>query len=59
MGQARLLWFTLAGIVMGYRLMHPFAMLAYILGPHHLHESWDISLRARLDAKAIKEQHES
>ena len=44
---------------MGYLLMNFFAMLAYILGPHHLHESWDISLRARLDAEAIKEQHES
>ena len=47
MGHARLIWFTLAGIVMGYLLMHPFAMLAYILGPHHPHESWDISLWAR------------
>ena len=47
MGQARLIWFTLAGIVMGYLLMHPFAMLAYILGPHHPHESWDFSLWAR------------
>ena len=55
----RLVWFTLAGIVMGYLLMNFFAMLASILGPHHLHESWDTSLRARLDAEAIKEQHES
>ncbi|MDO9532386.1 MAG: hypothetical protein Q7O12_09665 [Deltaproteobacteria bacterium] len=27
--------------------MHPFAMLAYILGPHHPHGSWDFSLWAR------------
>jgi signal transduction histidine kinase len=46
MRQARLIWFTLAGIVMGYLLMHPFAMLAYMLGPHHPHGSWDISLWA-------------
>ena len=59
MGSARLLWFTLAGIVMGSLLVHPFAMLAYILGPHHPYGSWDFSLWARLDAEAIKEQHES
>lgn len=27
------LWFTLAGMVVGYLLVHPFAMLAYSLGP--------------------------
>lgn len=43
----RLILFTLAGMVAGYFLMHPFAMLAYILGPHHPHESWDISLWTR------------
>ena len=59
MGQARLLLSALAGIVMGYLLMNLFAMLASILGPHHLHVSWDFSLRARLDTKATKEQHES
>jgi signal transduction histidine kinase len=47
MGQARLILFTLAGIVIGYLLMHPFAMLAYILGPHHPHDFWDFSLWAR------------
>lgn len=40
----RLILFTLAGMVAGYLLMHPFAMLAYILGPHHPHEPWDTSL---------------
>jgi signal transduction histidine kinase len=43
----RLLLFTLAGMVAGYLLMHPFAMLSYILGPHHPHGSWDFSLWAR------------
>ncbi len=33
MGHSRLIWFTLAGIILGYLLMHPFAMLAYALGP--------------------------
>lgn len=32
---ARLIWFTLAGVVAGYLLMHPFAMLAYVLSPQH------------------------
>ncbi|MFH1594922.1 MAG: hypothetical protein ABIG94_00925 [Pseudomonadota bacterium] len=35
MGYLRLIWFTLGGIVLGYLLMHPFAMLAYVLGPQH------------------------
>jgi signal transduction histidine kinase len=35
MGYRRLIWFTLAGIVVGYLLMHPFAMLAYVLDPQH------------------------
>ena len=36
--------FTLAGIVAGYLLMHPFAMLAYTLGPQSLHTPMDISI---------------
>jgi signal transduction histidine kinase len=36
MGYPRLIWFTLGGIVAGYLLMHPFAMLAYVLGPQHM-----------------------
>lgn len=36
--------FTLAGIVAGYLLMHPFAMLAYILGPQSPHTPMDISI---------------
>lgn len=44
MGYARLIWFTVAGIVMGYLLMHPFAMLAYLLGPQHPHAPMGIKL---------------
>jgi signal transduction histidine kinase len=36
---SRLTLFTLAGMLGGYLLMHPFAMLAYVLGPHHPHAS--------------------
>ncbi len=43
----RVIIFTLAGMVLGYLLMHPFAMLAYILGPYHFHEPWDFSLWVR------------
>lgn len=42
----RLILFLLAGMVVGYLLMHPFAMLAYILGPHPPHESLEVSLWA-------------
>ncbi len=47
MGYARLIWFTLAGIVAGYLLMHPFAMLAYVLGPQHPHSTMEFSLGGR------------
>jgi hypothetical protein len=43
-GKARIVWFTLAGMVVGYLLMHPLAMLAYILDPQHPHVLLDISL---------------
>ncbi len=33
MRHTRLIWFSLAGVIMGYLLMHPFAMLAYALDP--------------------------
>jgi signal transduction histidine kinase len=42
----RLIIFILAGMAAGYILMHPFAMLAYMLGPHHPQGSWDASLWA-------------
>jgi len=37
------LWFTLAGMVVGYILVHPFAMLAYSLGPRLPHLPMDFS----------------
>lgn len=44
MGYPRLIWFTLGGIVAGYLLMHPFAMLAYPLGPQHPYTLMGIKL---------------
>jgi signal transduction histidine kinase len=44
MGYRRLIWFTLAGIVVGYLLMHPFAMFAYLLGPQPPHTLMGIKL---------------
>ena len=43
----KMIWFTLGGVLAGYLLVHPFAMLAYILGPQHPHEPWDFSLWGR------------
>jgi signal transduction histidine kinase len=40
-GMGRLAWFTLAGAGVGFLLLHPFAMLAYTLGPQHTHLSLD------------------
>jgi len=40
----RLICFTLAGAVAGYLLMHPFAMLAYTLGPQNPYAPMDISI---------------
>ena len=34
MGKSKIIWFTLAGMLLGYLLIHPFAMLANTLGPH-------------------------
>ncbi len=33
MGKSKIIWFTLAGMLVGYILVHPFAMLANTLGP--------------------------
>ena len=44
---SRIAWFTLGGMLAGYVLVHPFAMLAYILGPQHPHEPWDFTLWGR------------
>ncbi len=41
------LWFTLAGVAGGYALLHPFAMLAYILDPQHAPVPLNISLWGR------------
>lgn len=43
----QLLWFTLAGMAAGYLLVHPFAMLAYTLGPHHQTAPLDFSVWGR------------
>ncbi len=37
MSKSKILWFTLAGMLVGYLLIHPFAMLASILGPRLPH----------------------
>jgi len=47
MHYGRLIWYGLAGAIIGYALMHPFAMLAYILGPQHPHSPLDVSLWGR------------
>jgi len=44
MGYGRLMWFSLAGIVVGYLLMHNFAMLAYVLDPQHPQASLGINV---------------
>jgi signal transduction histidine kinase len=43
----QLAWFTLAGMGLGYLLVHPFAMLAYILGPQHTYVPMDFSFWGR------------
>jgi signal transduction histidine kinase len=35
--KSRIIWFTLAGMLLGYLLVHPFAMLANTLGPRLSH----------------------
>lgn len=37
MKKSGIIWFTLAGMLLGYLLMHPFAMLANALGPRLSH----------------------
>ncbi len=44
----RILWFTLGGMLVGYFLLHPFAMLAYTIRPHHeIQVPMDMPLWAR------------
>lgn len=38
-----IVWFTLAGMALGYLCIHPFATLSYILGPHP-HTPLDVNL---------------
>jgi signal transduction histidine kinase len=47
MGYRRLIWSTLAGTIAGYLLMHPFAMLAYVLGPQYSIPALDYTLWGR------------
>jgi len=37
MQKTKIIWFTLAGMLLGYLLIHPFAMLANTLGPRLSH----------------------
>ncbi len=46
-GRMAWLWFSLAGMVAGYLLVHPFAMLAYVLGPQQAQTPLDFSLWGR------------
>ncbi len=43
MGKSKIIWFTLAGMLVGYLLIHPFAMLASTLGPRLPHVPMDFS----------------
>ncbi len=47
MRYSRLIWFTVAGTLIGYLLVHPFAMLAYMLKPQHPAATMDLSLWGR------------
>ena len=42
-----MVWFTLGGMILGYFLVHPFAMLVYVLDPQHPHASLDLALWGR------------
>jgi hypothetical protein len=44
---APLLWVTLAGMALGYILVHPFALLAYMLTPQQPQVVLDSSLLGR------------
>ncbi len=44
MGKSKIIWFTLAGMLLGYLLIHPFAMLASTLGPRLAHFPMDFPL---------------
>jgi len=42
-----MVWFTLGGMALGFLLVHPFAMMAYTLGPQHAGLSLDPSFWGR------------
>ncbi len=42
-GKSKIIWFTLAGMLVGYILFHPFAMLANTLGPRPDHFPMEFS----------------
>ncbi|RJR43277.1 MAG: hypothetical protein C4567_06035 [Deltaproteobacteria bacterium] len=44
MQKSKIIWFTLAGMLAGYLLVHPFAMLAYFLGPQQAQAPLDFSI---------------
>lgn len=45
--KSKIIWFTLAGMLAGYLLVHPFAMLAYFLGPQQAQAPLDLSIWGR------------
>jgi signal transduction histidine kinase len=56
--KSRIVWFTLAGMLVGYLLIHPFAMLASILGPRLPHfplgfSLWGHHLRVSFGAEML------
>lgn len=58
MRKSRIIWFTLAGMLLGYLLMHPFAMLASALGPRLSHfpmesSSWGHHLQVFFGPKML------
>ena len=46
-GAITMVWFTLGGMALGFLLVHPFAMMAYTLGPQHAGLSLDPSFWGR------------
>lgn len=47
MRKSKIAWFTLAGMVSGFLLVHPFAMMAYTLTPQHERLPLDLSFWVR------------
>jgi signal transduction histidine kinase len=58
MQKTKIIWFTLAGMLLGYLLIHPFAMLANTLGPRLSHfpmefPFWGHDLRISFDPEML------